>query len=141
MEHWRLLSAAMVDRQENFLNSNPSRMAKTVTFWPCWQPFNSFYFETVSFSLCFSFYFLLRKKVGGGGFGVGWAWPPRPPQCRRHCIIWPYNNIFGFITTVTLHDVLNKKSYQHNTSSSTYLNVEQWAGWSRKIQTHDFSIL
>ena len=29
------------------------------------QPSNSFYFETLSFFLCFSFFFLLCKKVGG----------------------------------------------------------------------------
>ena len=31
-EHFKVLSATMVGRQENFLNSSHSRMAKTVTF-------------------------------------------------------------------------------------------------------------
>ena len=31
-EHWKVLSANMVGRQEKFLNSRCSRMAKTVTF-------------------------------------------------------------------------------------------------------------
>ena len=32
MEHWKVLSATMVDRQEKFLNSRLYRMAETVTF-------------------------------------------------------------------------------------------------------------
>ena len=51
------------DRQEKYLNSRRSRVAKTVTFWPCWQSFNSFSFEALSFFLCFLFLFLLCKSV------------------------------------------------------------------------------
>ena len=50
MEHWHVLSATMVDGIEKFLNSRRPRMAKTVTFWPWWKPFNSFCFESLSFS-------------------------------------------------------------------------------------------
>ena len=32
-EHWKVLSATMVGRQEKFLNSRHSRMAKTVTLY------------------------------------------------------------------------------------------------------------
>ena len=32
-EHWKVLSATMVDRQEKFSNSKHSRMAKTVTLY------------------------------------------------------------------------------------------------------------
>ena len=32
-EHWKVLSATMVDRQEKFLNSKHSRMAKTVKLY------------------------------------------------------------------------------------------------------------
>ena len=32
MEHWQVYSATMVGREEKFLNSRRSRMAKTVTF-------------------------------------------------------------------------------------------------------------
>ena len=32
MEHWKVLPATMVGRQEKSLNSRHSRMAKTVTF-------------------------------------------------------------------------------------------------------------
>ena len=32
-EHWKVLSATMVGRQEKFLNSKHSRMAKTVTLY------------------------------------------------------------------------------------------------------------
>ena len=63
--HWTLKSIVMmVRRQEQFLNSKRSRIAKTVTFWPWWQPFNSFSFETLFFSPFVSlFSFLLRKKA------------------------------------------------------------------------------
>ena len=37
MEHWKGMSATMVGRQEKFMNSRHSRMAKIVTFWPWWQ--------------------------------------------------------------------------------------------------------
>ena len=65
--HWTLKSIVMmVRRQEQFLNSRRSRIAKTVTFWPWWQPFNSFSFETLSFFPFVSlFSFLLRKKAEG----------------------------------------------------------------------------
>ena len=38
------------------LNSRRSRMAKTVTFWPRWQPFDRFYFENLSFFPFFPFF-------------------------------------------------------------------------------------
>ena len=60
----------------NFLNSRCSRLAKWVTFWPWWQPFNSFCFENVSsFPLFSFFFFLLCKKVCGC-----WMGPCLPPQ-------------------------------------------------------------
>ena len=37
------MSATVVGVKENVLNSRRSSMAKTVTFWPWWQPFNSFW--------------------------------------------------------------------------------------------------
>ena len=60
---WKLLSATMFGWQENFLNQRHSRMAKTVTFWPWWQSFDSFWFETLSFFFV-SFIFCHIKKVG-----------------------------------------------------------------------------
>ena len=76
MEYWKVLLATMVGRQEKFLNSRRCRMAITVTFWPWWQSFNNFYFQTLFFFLCFPFFFLLRKKKGGK---MGGAYPPPPP--------------------------------------------------------------
>ena len=77
MEHWKVLLATMVGRQEKFLNSRRSRMAKTIIFWPWWQPFESFSFETLSF-LPFAFVslfsFCYAKKWEGGGHC-----PPAPP--------------------------------------------------------------
>ena len=63
MEHWKVLSATMLGRQETFLKSRHTRMAKTVPFWPWWQPFNNFCFETLSFFPLFPSFFLLYKKV------------------------------------------------------------------------------
>ena len=72
MEHWKVLAATMVDRQEKNLNSRRSRMAKTVSVWPWWQPFNSFCFETF---FPFASIFFYAKKLGGGGRG-SWSYPP-----------------------------------------------------------------
>ena len=66
MEHWKVLSATMVGRQENVLNSRRSRMAKTVTFSPWWQSFsfNNFCFETISLFFFVSlFLFATQKSV------------------------------------------------------------------------------
>ena len=63
MEPWKVLSA-MVGWQEKYVNSRRSRLAKTVTFWPWWQLFNSSCFETLPF---FPVFFLLHKKVASHG--------------------------------------------------------------------------
>ena len=60
------------DKYWNFLNSRRSRMAKTVTLWPWWQPFNSFCFESLSFFPLFPFFLFATQKSGG-------AIPPRGP--------------------------------------------------------------
>ena len=78
MEHWKVLSATMVTmlgRQEKYSNSRRSRIAKTIIFWPWWQPFNSFYFETLSF-LPLSPFFLFATQKGRTTDGGGGAWPP-----------------------------------------------------------------
>ena len=73
MEYWKVLSNTMVDRQGKFFNSRCSRMAKTVTFWPWWQPSNCFCFETLSFFSLFShFSYCYAKKVEG-------PWPISSP--------------------------------------------------------------
>ena len=71
MKLWKVLTATMtmVGGQEKISNSIYFIMAKAVTFWPWWQPFNSFCFEGLYFFLCFSFFFLLLKKEWGGGGG------------------------------------------------------------------------
>ena len=58
---------------EKFLNSRRSRMAKTITFWPWWQAFNSSCFETLSFFPPFPFFLFSRKKK---------SWTPSPPLLR-----------------------------------------------------------
>ena len=47
-DHGKSWLATMVGRQEKFLNSRRSKMAKTVTFWPLRQPFHNFCFPPVS---------------------------------------------------------------------------------------------
>ena len=84
MEYWKVLSVTIVRRQEKFLNSRRSRMDKTVTFWPWWQHFNSFCFETLSFFPLFSFFFFCYAKKEGEGGGGGEDSPP-PPRCHRTC--------------------------------------------------------
>ena len=56
------------------MNSRRSRIAKTIIFWPWWQPFDSFYFETLSF-LPSSPFFLFATQTGGRGGGGG-TWSP-----------------------------------------------------------------
>ena len=46
-----------------------SGMAKTVTFWPCLQPFNSFCFETLFFKFYLFPSFLSSRKWEDGGRG------------------------------------------------------------------------
>ena len=58
-------------RTKKKLSSRRSRTAKTVKFRPCWQLFNSFCFETISFFLLFPFFpFCYARK---------WGPPPPPP--------------------------------------------------------------
>ena len=72
MDHWKVLSATMVGRQEKFSRTRCSRMTKTIIFWPWWQTFNNFCFETLSF-LPLSLFFLFATQKSGE------AWPLGPP--------------------------------------------------------------
>ena len=69
MEHWKVLSATMVGRQEKVSNSRRSRMAKAIIFWPWWQPFDSFCFETLSFLPLSPFFLFATQKKWGGRHG------------------------------------------------------------------------
>ena len=51
--------------KEKFSNSRRSRMVKTIIFWPWWQHFNSFCFETLSFFPLFPFFLFATQKLGG----------------------------------------------------------------------------
>ena len=53
-----------VGRPEEFLNSRRSRMAKTLTFWPWWQSFNSFCFESLTFFPLFPLFLFATQKRG-----------------------------------------------------------------------------
>ena len=101
MEHWKVLSATMVGRQEKVLNSWRSRMPKIVTFCTWWQAFNNFCFETLSFFLCFTLFLLLCKQVGG-------FMPPGPTPCHRPCK-W---------------NICSLQSYKYLQSSPTISNSE-----------------
>ena len=61
------MSATMVDRQGKFSNSRRCRMAKTIIFWPWWQPFNSFCFETLPFLPLSPFFLFATQKSEAGG--------------------------------------------------------------------------
>ena len=63
------------------LSSRRSRMAKTVTFCPRWQPFNSFCFETLFFILCVTF-FCFAKMWGGHGPNIYMH------MYKLYCISW-----------------------------------------------------
>ena len=84
MEHWKVMLATMVGRQEKFSNSRRSRMSKIVIFWPWWQPFNSFCFETLSFLLLSPFFLFATQKSGEREGGRG-EHGPRCRWSRRHC--------------------------------------------------------
>ena len=82
--HWTLKSIVMmVGRQEQFLNSRHSRIAKTATFWPWWKPFNSFFFETLSFFPLFPFFLSCYAKKQRG----------YTPWCRQPFLF----NIFSIL--------------------------------------------
>ena len=91
MEHWKVLSATMDGRQENFLNSRRCRTAKTVTFWPWWQSFNSFCFETLSFFPLCPFFLFAAQKSG---------------ECRRPCA-------YNFSKSIHF-EVFNSKNFFSN---------------------------
>ena len=59
----------MVERQEKFLNSRRSSMAKTVTFWTL-VSLTSFCIEAFFFPFV-SFFSFATQKSGGGGVGGG----------------------------------------------------------------------
>ena len=82
MKYWKVQSATMVGRQRKLLNSRRSRMAKTITFWPWRQPFNSFYFETLSFFPLVPFFLsATQKSVWGEGGGYMPTPLLRSPWC------------------------------------------------------------
>ena len=71
--------------QQKFFNFRHSRLAKTVTFWPCWQTFNRFCFDTLSFfPLFLLFFFLIRKKVGGWHSSLLHSHPSVSPTLRKY---------------------------------------------------------
>ena len=70
---WNIESIA--GQKETFLNSRHPKMAKIVTFWLWWQPFNSFCFETLSIFPLRSFFLFATQKRGEGGFDISTAYP------------------------------------------------------------------
>ena len=57
----KYLSATWLTRK--YLNFRRSRIAKTVTFWPWWQTFNSFCFKTLSSFPLFPFFLFVTQKT------------------------------------------------------------------------------
>ena len=134
MEHWKVLSATkknLIGRQEKFSKSRRFRIAKTIIFWPWWQPFNSLCFETLSFfpfSPFFSFFY--EKSVcvcvcvcvctcvcvcvcvcGRGGMFVR----IEAFETRKNCAIdFIYMSSCNFLKTVFLWDILDIFLYFDN---------------------------
>ena len=79
MKHWKVLPATMVGQQEKFSNSKRSRMAKTIIFWPWWQPFGSFCSETFFFFFIFVSPPAIPVLAGpvAAAIVVGKLWPLR----------------------------------------------------------------
>ena len=82
MKHWKVYCSPL------WLGSKKNLwILDALAFWLWWQPFNRFCFETLCFfQYCFSFFFLLQKKVCvcvcvcvGGGGGARRAWSSNPP--------------------------------------------------------------
>ena len=105
-----------------WLDSRRSRVAKTVTFWPLWQPFHNFCFENLSFFFVSFFSFWYAKKsvcVCGVEGGRGMPPPPISPNVagpvkngNKHS----YNNVsYNYFGSPTQVD--------HNSRRSQYLRV------------------
>ena len=93
---------SIVNSKKN-LNSRRSRMAKTLTFWPWWQPFNSemvwnyFFFLFPFFSFCYA------KKcvcVGGGASPLVSPW-----YCQACIFFKKQRNIHVLYIKHTLFDI------------------------------------
>ena len=89
MEHWKVLPANTIGRQEQVLSSRRSSMAKTVIFWSWWQTFDGFCFENL-FNLFAS---LFSKSVCVCVCGEAGRCEQREvpwlPRCSRpwfHCV-------------------------------------------------------
>ena len=82
MEHWKVLSATMVFRQEKFSYSRRSRMIKLLIV-SALKPF--------LFPLCLPFFFLLHKKVGGGHGPSGHS-GVAGPELNRCWVLNPFLN-------------------------------------------------
>ena len=95
-----LFSVTMFGRLEKYLNSRRSKMAETVTFWPWWQPLNSFCFalKVFLFFLCFPIFFCYSKKWSGR------ACPPAPISIAS-AVHW-INCVYQQIVPLSLYQIL-----------------------------------
>ena len=103
MEHWKALSVTMVGRQEKCLYSRRYRMPKTVAFWPWWQRFNSFCFETLSiFFIFFPFFPFFSFYYAKNWLGMA----PQPPLVSPACMLWTnFWPMFPFYTLWKHHKI------------------------------------
>ena len=83
----------------------PPWLVKTIIFWPWSQPFNSFCFETLSFShlpLFFLFSFCYAKKRGwrrGESYGLPGPLGVAGPGSKSSFFIFGLNNINSILLT------------------------------------------
>ena len=75
MEDLIVLSSTIGWPIRKLANSRRSRMAKTITFWPCWSLLIVSAFKPFLYFICFPFFFFLLLS------------PPGPARCRRPCTI------------------------------------------------------
>ena len=85
MEHWKVLSATMAGWQEKYLNSRRCRMAKTATFWPWGQSFNSFHFESHSLFSLFPFFSFFSRPPR-----CLWLWQMFFKKIFRKHLCWSF---------------------------------------------------
>ena len=76
---------------KTFLNYRRSRMAKTVTFWPWWQPLIA---SALNLFLFFFFFFLLRKRMWG-------PWPLGPFSVGGYVHQFPWTFVFAIYVKIS----------------------------------------
>ena len=112
-----------------FLISRRSKIDKTVTSWPWWQPFNSFFFKTLSF---FPFFLFAIQKFGEHA--------PQLPRSRRSWIWLPILfRSLSFIDNVASHSKLVRFLFEvyfeshHHKNQQFHLINSSFTDWHKLL--------